>query len=63
MNVANIGPRERRKRLAFGLLMLALGAALALGAVVTGGARLRRIALAIPFWLAAIGIFQAREKT
>ena len=60
---ANIGPRERRKRLLMGVGMLAVGAASALALIATGVPRAWRIGLFFPFWMGALGIFQAREKT
>ena len=59
----NIGPRERMKRMRFG--MAAMGA----GLVVTGVLVAMQVHHAIrlcaflPFFAGAIGIFQAREKT
>lgn len=61
--VANIGPKERRKRLLTGLLALIIAfGALAL-LVASGAHRTWRLALFAPFWLAALGYFQARERT
>jgi hypothetical protein len=61
--IANIGPRERRKRLVSGLI--ALGAALLVAAVLlaTGAPRPWRLVLFPALWVAGIGIFQYREKT
>jgi hypothetical protein len=63
MNIANIGPGEGRKRLRFCLVMLGAGVGLAaaLGALHAG--RFWRLLLFLPFWLAALGWLQAREKT
>jgi len=57
----NLGPGERRKRLIFGAAAL-LGA---LGLSLTGfiGAFYQRLFLFLLFWLAALGLLQAREKT
>jgi hypothetical protein len=57
----NLGPGERRKRLILGVAAL-IGA---LGWVFTGatGAVYQRILLFVLFWLAALGLFQAKEKT
>lgn len=63
MTVANIGPRERRRRLRGGLVALAaaaIGAALLLG---LGAPRGARVVLFLPLWAAGLGVFQAREKT
>lgn len=59
----NIGPRERRKRLVSGIVMLAVSLGLAAFLVATGAPRLWRLALLIPFWAAGIGFFQAFDKT
>lgn len=60
---ANIGPGERRKRLLTGMAMLAVGALVALALILTGAERWWRVALFVPFWMGALGLFQAREKT
>ncbi len=60
---ANIGPRERRKRLLMGITMLAAGVVIALGMIAAGAPRVWRIGLFFPFWMGSLGIFQAREKT
>ena len=59
----NIGPRERRKRLAFGISLLALALTLATWTIVVDMSRPWRLALLLPFWAGALGVFQAREKT
>lgn len=59
----NIGPGEIRKRVRFGVLMLAAGLVLAAVMIAGGVERWWRVALFLPFWLAALGYFQAREKT
>jgi hypothetical protein len=61
--MVNIGPRERLKRMAFGIVCAVAAAAAfgwALGAEVD---RFTRLLVVIPAWLAAIGILQARGKT
>jgi hypothetical protein len=64
MSVANLGPRESRKRLWFGLVMLALGIILAGGLrSIIAENRLWRFAVMIPFWLGALNALQAKEKT
>jgi len=61
--IANIGPAERRKRLNFGLILLA-GTVLAAVALIAGHyPRGWRLLLMIPLWAAALGVFQARERT
>jgi hypothetical protein len=61
--VPNIGPRERRRRLVAGVVMLAIGALAALALALTGAERGWALALLLPFWGGASGVFQAREKT
>ncbi len=60
---ANIGPLERRKRLTFGVVLL--GASLAASAMLIHAevARGWRMLLVFPLWAAALGFFQARERT
>lgn len=61
--IPNIGPRERRKRLRFGAIFFGSGV-IAAGALMVGAApRAWRITVFLPFWLAALGYFQARDKT
>lgn len=59
----NIGPRERRKRRLMGFAALAFGAALAFALVMLDAPKWSRLALFFPIWIAALGLFQAREKT
>jgi hypothetical protein len=63
MCVANIGRRERRKRMAFGLVLFVVSAGIATVLVASDIPRLWRLALFLPLWAAAAGFFQAREKT
>jgi hypothetical protein len=63
MDVMNTGPRESRKRRFFGLAMLATGICLAVALAALHADRSWRLILFIPFWLAALGWLQAREKT
>jgi len=60
---ANLGPQERRKRLTFGVVLL--GASLAAAAMLIHAdvARGWRMLLVVPLWAAALGFFQARERT
>lgn len=59
----NIGPKERQKRMRFGIIMLVVGDILA-GVLVTKRTnRLWRLGLFFPYLLAGYGIFQARAKT
>jgi len=61
--VPNIGPRERRKRLTLGIAALAVGAGLSALLIATGAPRGWRLLAALPFWGAALGYFQARDRT
>jgi hypothetical protein len=60
---ANIGSRERRKRATFGIVLLtaSLGAAAIL--IHADVSRGWRLLLILPLWAAALGFFQARERT
>lgn len=61
--IPNIGPRERQKRMRFGLVVLGAGAAALVALLVAGVQPLFRLPLFLVFWLGLIGVFQAREKT
>ena len=61
--LANIGPKETRKRLLMGVAMLAVGVVLA---IIFAHASVRRgwySVLFLPFWMGTLGISQARKKT
>ena len=59
----NIGPRERRKRIGFGVILLVASLGLAAVVVLTGVNRWWRLALFLPLAGSAIGFFQAFERT
>ena len=59
----NIGRRERRKRMLFGLVVLGAGAAALASLLVAGVQPLFRLPLFLVFWVGLIGVLQAREKT
>ncbi len=61
--VMNIGPRERRKRVRFGVVAFALGAAVAAALVILHLPRAYRLLAFLPFAVGAAGVFQARAKT
>ena len=61
--LANIGPREILKRRVFGIAALAAGAAFAFALFAMDAPRAYRLLIFFPIWLAALGLFQAREKT
>jgi hypothetical protein len=59
----NIGPAERRKRLVFGVVELALTLGLLVFFITSGKPRALRLALFVPWLFGAIGVFQALEST
>ena len=61
--LANIGPKETRKRLLMGVAMIALSAVLAVVFAYAGVSRGWYAALLLPFWMGTLGISQARKKT
>jgi hypothetical protein len=61
--IPNIGRRERRKRMVFGLVVLGAGAAALALLLVAGVQPLWRLPLFLVFWLGLLGVLQAREKT
>ena len=61
--LANIGPKETRKRLIMGVAMLAVGVVLAAIFTHAGVSRGWYLALFLPFWMGTLGISQARKKT
>jgi hypothetical protein len=61
--VANIGPRERRRRLLFGVLFFVVSAAICAALVATHVHPAWRLALVFPLFPAALGLFQALGKT
>jgi hypothetical protein len=63
LELANIGPKEARKRLLMGVVMLAMGVVLAVIFTHAGVRRGWYSALFLPFWMGTLGISQARKKT
>ena len=61
--MGNLGRRQTRRRLWMGGAMVAVGAAALAGLVAADAPRWWRLGLAVPFWLAGLGFFQARAKT
>jgi hypothetical protein len=61
--VANIGPRERRKRMTYGVRWLARGGGVLAALALAGAPRWLRLGSFIPFLLGSFGVFQAREHT
>jgi len=60
--VANIGPAERRKRLTVGLIAMAVCTLASVLMIADGTPRWWRLSLVLPWWTAALGIFQARAQ-
>ena len=61
--LANIGPKETRKRLLMGGAMLALGFVLAVVFTHADVSRGWYAALFLPFWVGSLAVYQARKKT
>jgi fatty acid desaturase len=61
--IPNISTRERRKRLASGVIMFAICLAILAALMATGASRWWRLALLPLFAGAASGFFQWRDKT
>ena len=59
----NLGPKETRKRLTMGAAMFVVSAGLLVSVIFAGANPWWRIGLFLPFWMAALGFFQAKEKT
>lgn len=63
VRAANIGPKGCRRRVVTGAVALAAGIAALVVLLVSGVDRGWRVALVVPFWAGALGIFQARGHT
>jgi hypothetical protein len=61
--LANIGPKEARKRLLMGVAMLAIGLVLAIIVTRAGVSRGWYSVLFLPFWMGTLALLQARKKT
>jgi hypothetical protein len=61
--IANIGPRERQKRLVFGVTALFLSLVISAIFVIEGVRPVWRLTLFIPLFAGALGFFQARDRT
>ncbi len=59
----NIGPHERAKRVRLGVVSLVVGVGLSAALVATHAAYGLRLTTFLPFLLAGLGFFQAREHT
>lgn len=61
--IANIGPRERRKRLMFGMMALAASVVISFFFVFFGVRPVFRLPLFVPLFVGALGFFQYRDRT
>ena len=61
--IPNISTRERRKRLAGGVISFVLAVGVLALLVASGAGQWWRLALFPLFWSAAVGFFQWRDKT
>jgi hypothetical protein len=61
--LANIGPKEIRKRRLMGVAMLAMGVVLAVVFAHADVGRGWYAALFLPFWIGTLALSQARKKT
>jgi len=61
--LANIGPKEARKRLLMGVAMLAMGVVLAVVLAHADVSRGWYAVLFLPFWMGTLPLFEARRKT
>ena len=61
--VGNLGPRQRRRRLVMGVVMLVVGIALVAALIALHVDRGWRVLAVLPFWAGALGLFQASANT
>jgi hypothetical protein len=61
--ISNISPFERQKRLRFGISQFVITLIILTMMIIFGVDRLWRLPLLFMFWAAAVGYFQARDKT
>ena len=61
--LANIGPKETRKRLLMGVSMLAVDVVLAVIFTHAAVSRGWYLVLFLPFWMGTLALSQARKKT
>jgi hypothetical protein len=62
-SIANIGPRERQKRLVFGVAALFLSVVISAIFVIEGVRLIWRLMLFVPLFAGALGFFHARDRT
>lgn len=61
--VGNIGTGERRKRFVFGMVAFGVGVVITVLLVVARAPLVWRLPLFLVFYVGALGVFQARDKT
>ena len=61
--VANIGTSERRKRLIFGIVASGTGVVIAVLLAIIHAPLVWRLPLLLLFYVGALGVIQARDKT
>ena len=61
--LANIGPRERRRRVSVGVASLVVGALVVALLTAFPVSRAWRLLAFLPLWVGALGIFQAQQRT
>ena len=61
--IANISPRERKRRQQFGIMIIAFGVVILAALLLTGADKLWRLPLFFVFSGGAVSIFQALDKT
>lgn len=60
---SNIGPREQRRRLTFGIVMLAVAAVIIAGQIVLDWPKWWRMLTVLPFFAGMLGVLQAHRGT
>ena len=63
VRIINIGPRQRRRRMRWGIAAFGLSAVAAVVLIAADAPRVTRLGLVLPLWIGALGVFQARDKT
>jgi hypothetical protein len=63
VSAGNLGPKETRKRMIFGAVMLGLGVALTVAFFFLNARGPLLLVLFLPFWLGTLGLLQGREST
>lgn len=61
--IPNIGPRERRRRLTIGLMLLAVTLLVAAGQLASGTPWIWRAPVFLPLWMATVTLMQVSAQT